>query len=182
MSGVQKLLRWVETSPAVDKAAGALAEAIPATLRRQEVTNLLRKRALGKPVHPAVVVLPMSFYAASAALDLAPGGSTASRALIGAGLAAAPAALATELAEYGTLDRAERRTAFVHLAANATATACYLTSFRLRGHGFGLLARALSAVGLAALAAGGALSAHQALLRSPEAVAASGGRLVGEPV
>ncbi|WP_367131724.1 DUF2231 domain-containing protein [Saccharothrix sp. HUAS TT1] len=157
MAGVQRALRWVRTSPAVGKAAGALAEAVPAALRRREVTDLLRARALGRPVHPAVVALPIGLYAASAALDVMPGGSKAARAFIGAGLAVAPAALTAELAEYGTLPEEQRRTAFVQLAANAAATACYLTSFRLRGHGFGLVARAVSAVGLAALGAGGLL-------------------------
>ncbi|MFE2757077.1 DUF2231 domain-containing protein [Actinosynnema sp. NPDC059335] len=155
--GVERALRWVRTSPAVDKAAGALAEAVPAALRRREVTDLLRARALGRPVHPAVVALPIGLYAASAALDLMPGSSRAARAVIGAGLALAPAALATELAEYGTLDQEQRRTAFVQLAANAAANVCYLTSFRLRGHGFGVVARAVSALGLAALGAGGLL-------------------------
>ncbi|MGW4112462.1 DUF2231 domain-containing protein [Actinosynnema sp. NPDC004786] len=155
--GVERALRWVRTSPAVDKAAGALAEAVPAALRRREVTDLLRARALGRPVHPAVVALPIGLYAASAALDLMPGSSRAARAAIGAGLALAPAALATELAEYGTLDQEQRRTAFVQLAANAAANVCYLTSFRLRGHGFGVVARAVSALGLAALGAGGLL-------------------------
>ncbi|MFD1149188.1 DUF2231 domain-containing protein [Saccharothrix hoggarensis] len=157
MSGVQKAFRWVRTSPALDKAAGALAEAVPAALRRREVTELLRARALGRPVHPAVVALPIGLYAASAALDLMPGGNRAARTLIGAGLAMAPASLATELAEYGTLGEKERRTAFVQLTANAAATVCYLTSFRLRGHGFGVVARAVSALGLAALGAGGLL-------------------------
>ncbi|MEU4739389.1 DUF2231 domain-containing protein [Actinosynnema sp. NPDC023658] len=159
---MQRAFEWVRTSPAIDKAAGALAEAVPAALRRREVTDLLRTRALGRPVHPAVVALPIGLYAASAALDLMPGSGKAARALIGAGLAVAPAALATELAEYGTLDQEERRTAFVQLAANAAANVCYLTSFRLRGHGFGVVARAVSALGLAALGAGGLLGGRAA--------------------
>jgi uncharacterized membrane protein len=152
----------VRTSPAVDKAAGALAEAVPAALRRREVTGLLGARALGRPVHPALVALPIGLYAASAALDLMPGSAKAARTLIGAGLAVAPAALATELAEYGTLDEKQRRTAFVQLAANAAANVCYLTSFRLRGHGFGVVARAVSALGLATLGAGGLLGVRTA--------------------
>ncbi|WP_447005995.1 DUF2231 domain-containing protein [Saccharothrix isguenensis] len=147
----------MRSGPALDKAAGALAEVVPAALRRREVTELLGVRAWGKPVHPAVVALPIGLYAASAALDLMPGSSKAARAVIGAGLAAAPVSLATGLAEYGTLDERQRRTAFVQLAANAAANVCYLTSFRLRGHGFGVVARAVSALGLTALAAGGLL-------------------------
>ncbi|PSL56880.1 hypothetical protein B0I31_103640 [Saccharothrix carnea] len=170
MSGVQRVFRWVRTSPAVDKAAGALAEAVPAALRRREVTDLLRARALGRPVHPAVVALPIGLYAASAALDLMPGSAKAARTMIGAGLAVAPAALATELAEYGTLDEGQRRTAFVQLAALAAANVCYLTSFRLRGHGFGVVARAVSALGLTALGAGGLLGVRTADPRPPKGV------------
>ncbi|MFD0203058.1 MULTISPECIES: hypothetical protein [Saccharothrix] len=174
MSGVQRAFRWVRTSPAVDKAAGALAEAVPAALRRREVTGLLRARALGRPVHPAVVALPIGLYAASAALDLMPGSAKAARTMIGAGLAVAPAALATELAEYGTLDEKQRRTAFVQLTALAAANVCYLTSFRLRGHGFGVVARAVSALGLTALGAGGLLGVRTADPEPPKGF--------GEPV
>ncbi len=160
MAGVKKLLRWVEESSALDKAAGALAEVIPPALRRHRVTDLLRGRPLGHPAHPAVVLLPIGMFAASTVLDLLPGEGRAARALIGLGLASAPAAIATGLAEYTTLDERQRRTAFVHLAANAAATACYLTSFRLRGHGFGVVARAVSVVGLTAVGAGGLLGGH----------------------
>ncbi|WP_143532460.1 DUF2231 domain-containing protein [Saccharothrix sp. ALI-22-I] len=170
----------MRTSPAVDKAAGALAEVVPAALRRREVTGLLGKRAWGRPVHPAVVVLPIGLYAASAALDLMPGGSRAARVAIGAGLAVAPASLATELAEYGTLDEKQRRAAFVQLVANAAADVCYLTSFRLRGHGFGVVARGVSALGLAALGAGGLLGGGGLLGARPGYSTASAS--VREPV
>jgi hypothetical protein len=176
--------RWVRSSPAVDRAAGALAEAVPAALRRREVTGLLGKRVAGRPVHPAVVAVPIGLYAASAALDLMPGGGKAARAVIGAGLAVAPVALATELAEYGTLGGEQRRSAFVQLAANVTADVCYLTSFRLRGHGFGVVARAVSAFGLAALGAGGLLGAGGVLggARGVRAAGETSPGRVGEPV
>ncbi|MFI9006721.1 DUF2231 domain-containing protein [Actinosynnema sp. NPDC053489] len=178
MAAVQRAFEWVRTSPAVDRAAGALAEVVPAVLRRREVTDLLRARAFGRPVHPAVVALPIGLYAASAALDLMPGSGKAARAVIGAGLAVAPAALATELAEYGTLAERERRAAFVQFAANTAANVCYLTSFRLRGHGFGLLARAVSTLGLAALGAGGLLGLRPADIETGIKAA----RAVREPV
>ncbi|MFC6092762.1 DUF2231 domain-containing protein [Saccharothrix lopnurensis] len=160
MSGVKKLLRWVESSTALDKAAGALAEVIPPALRRHQVTDVLRGRPLGHPAHPAVVLVPIGMFAASTVLDVLPGESRAARALIGLGLVGSPAAIATGLAEYTALDERQRRTAFVHLVANATATACYLTSFRLRGHGFGGVARVVSLVGLTAVGVGGLLGGH----------------------
>lgn len=162
MAGVKKLLRWVESSPALDKAAGALAEVIPPALRRHQVTDVLRGRPLGHPAHPAVVLLPIGLFAASAVLDVLPGEGRAAKALIGLGLAVAPAAVATGLAEYTTLDERQRRTAFVHLVANATATACYYTSFRLRNHGFAVVGRVASLVGLAAVGTGGLLGGHLA--------------------
>ncbi|WP_433269251.1 DUF2231 domain-containing protein [Actinosynnema sp. CS-041913] len=159
MSRLTRVLRWVEESKGLDRAAGALAEAIPSAIRS---SNLLRGTALGHPAHPAVVLLPIGMFAASSLLDLIPGEGKAAQALIGVGLATAPAAIATGLAEYTTLDEKQRRTAFVHLAANATANVLYLTSFRLRAHGFGVVARAVSAIGLAAIGAGGLLGGHLA--------------------
>ncbi|GAA1344567.1 DUF2231 domain-containing protein [Saccharothrix algeriensis] len=157
MSRLTRVLRWIEESKGLDRAAGALAEAIPSAIRSSRV---LRGQPLGHPAHPAVVLLPVGLYAASALLDLVPGEGRAAQAVIGAGLITSPAAIVTGLAEYTTLDQRQRRTAFVHLVANATATACYLTSFRLRVHGFGVVARAVSTLGLAAVGAGGLLGGH----------------------
>ncbi|MBB5957531.1 putative membrane protein [Saccharothrix tamanrassetensis] len=159
MSRLTRVLRKIEQSKGLDRAAGALAEAIPSAIRS---SRLLRGEPLGHPAHPVVVMLPIGLFSASALLDLIPGEGKAAQAMIGVGLAAAPAAIATGLAEYTTLDERQRRTAFVHLVANAAANVLYLTSFRLRVHGFGLVARAVSTVGLAALGAGGLLGGHLA--------------------
>jgi uncharacterized membrane protein len=158
-SRLTRVLRWVEENKALDRAAGALAEAIPSGLRSSRV---LRGGPLGHPAHPAAVLVPLGMYAASNVLDLLPGEGKAARALIGVGLATAPVAIATGLAEYATLDERQRRTAFVHLASNAAANLLYLTSFRLRGHGFGVVGRVVSAAGMGALTAGGLLGGHLA--------------------
>ncbi|RKT52893.1 DUF2231 domain-containing protein [Saccharothrix australiensis] len=159
MSRLTRILRRIEESRGLDRAAGALAEAIPSSIRG---SRLLRGEPLGHPAHPVAVMLPIGLYSASALLDLAPGEGRAAKALIGVGLATAPVAIASGLAEYATLDERQRRTAFVHLAANAAANVLYLTSFRLRAHGFGVVARAVSTLGLAALGAGGLLGGHLA--------------------
>ncbi|CAL9622299.1 hypothetical protein SUDANB95_05843 [Actinosynnema sp. ALI-1.44] len=159
MNRVKRVLRWVEDNKALDRAAGAVAEAIPSGVRS---SRLLRGEPMGHPAHPAAVLLPLGMFAASNVLDLLPGEGKAARALIGIGLATAPVAIATGLAEYATLDERQRRTAFVHLAANAAANLLYLTSFRLRGHGFGVVGRVVSGLGMGVLTAGGLVGGHLA--------------------
>jgi uncharacterized membrane protein len=160
MPGLKQLLKRIENSTALDRPAGVLAELLPAVLRGKQVNDLLRGRWLGHPVHPAVVLLPISMYSASAVLDLVPGESGAARGLIGIGLAATPAAVATGLAEYTTLDQRQRRVALVHLAANALASTCYLTSFRLRGDGYQVVGRLVAFAGLGLVGASGLLGGH----------------------
>ncbi|GAA0253965.1 DUF2231 domain-containing protein [Saccharothrix mutabilis subsp. mutabilis] len=159
MNRVKRVLRWVEDNKALDRVAGAVAEAIPSGVRS---SRLLRGEPMGHPAHPAAVLLPLGMFAASNVLDLLPGEGKAARALIGIGLATAPVAIATGLAEYATLDERQRRTAFVHLAANAAANLLYLTSFRLRGHGFGVVGRVVSGIGMGVLTAGGLVGGHLA--------------------
>jgi uncharacterized membrane protein len=160
MSGLKRLLKRIETSEALDRPAGVVAELLPAALRTHPVVDVLRGRFLGHPVHPALVLLPISMYAASAVLDLVPGEGRASRGLIGVGLATTPTAVASGLAEYTSLDQRQRRTALVHLAANALGSAAYLTSFRLRGDGYQVVGRAVGAVGLGLVGLSGLLGGH----------------------
>jgi uncharacterized membrane protein len=160
MSALKRLLKRIESSQALDRPAGVVAELLPAALRAHPVVDVLRGRFLGHPVHPVLVLLPISMYTASAVLDVVPGEGGASRGLIGVGLAATPAAVASGLAEYTTLDERQRRTALVHLASNALATVAYLTSFRLRGDGYHVVGRAVGAVGLGLVGLGGLLGGH----------------------
>jgi uncharacterized membrane protein len=160
MSGLKRLLKRIESTEALDRPAGVLAELLPATLRTHPVIDALRGRWLGHPVHPAVVLLPISMYTASAVLDLVPGEGRTARALIGLGLLTTPPAVATGLAEYTTLDQRQRRTALVHLATNALASSCYLTSFRLRGDGYQVVGRAVAVVGLGLVGVSGLLGGH----------------------
>ncbi|ATE52734.1 DUF2231 domain-containing protein [Actinosynnema pretiosum] len=157
---LRKFTRRVERSEALDRAAAAIAEFIPPQLRDHRVTTVLRGKFLGHPLHPIAVMLPIGMYAASAVLDVAPGESKASRALIGIGLASTPVAVASGLAEFTSLEKDQRRAAVAHLAFNGGATLCYLTSFRLRGHGFGVVARGVSLLGLTLIGVGGYLGGH----------------------
>ncbi|GGP44242.1 DUF2231 domain-containing protein [Saccharothrix coeruleofusca] len=160
MSRLMRLMKRIEESKALDRAAGALAELIPPQLRQHRVTEVLKGEPLGHAAHPVVVLLPVGLYAASAVLDLMPGEGRAAKTMIGLGLAVTPAAVATGLAEYTTLDEPQRRTAVAHLTANTAAALCYLTSYRLRNHGFGVVARAVGYVGMSLIGAGGYLGGH----------------------
>ncbi|MCP2170400.1 DUF2231 domain-containing protein [Goodfellowiella coeruleoviolacea] len=160
MSALRRVLRRIEHDSDLDRVAGPLAELLPAVFRRHPVADVLRGSWLGHPAHPAVVLAPAGIWIASAVLDCLPGQGTAARRLIGVGLLTVPAAVATGLAEYTTLNTSQRRTAVVHVSANTLAACCYLLSHRLRGRDRQWAGRLLGMVGLAAVGLGGLLGGH----------------------
>jgi len=124
------------------------------------VTRQLRGHALGHPLHPIAVTVPIGAWVCSAAFDLLPDGRDTARRLVAAGLLTAPAAVVLGLADYTGLDVRQRRVGLVHAAANATATALFGASYLARRGGRG--GRLLGALGLAAAGLGGALGGHLA--------------------
>jgi hypothetical protein len=160
MPRLKRLLQRIEETEALDRPAAVLTELLPPAFRRHPVTDLLRGSWLGHPLHPAVVLAPIGMYLSSTVLDLVPGEGRTARALIGLGLVTTPAAVATGLAEWTTLDVRQRRTAVAHLSANLLGSACYLASFRMRGRGHGLFGRLASVLGLGLVGTGGMLGGH----------------------
>jgi uncharacterized membrane protein len=160
MSALTKLLKKIENTDALDRAAAAVSELLPSALRQHPVVDVLRGKPLGHPAHPAVVLLPIGLYLSSALLDVVPGQGGAARGLVGAGLATTPVAVATGLAEWTTLDQRQQRTAVVHLTANALASTCYLASFVLRGRGRPLSGRLAGLAGASLIGVGGLIGGH----------------------
>lgn len=154
-----RLLRASESVHRIDDATETLARRLRRVLRDSTADRLLRGSWIGHPAHPLVVTVPIGAWVCSAAFD-ALGDRDTARRLIAIGSLTAPAAAVTGLAEFARLSTVQRRVGALHLAANVVAQTCYLTSHRCRrrgSHGTGTL---WSLLGLAAVAAGGALGGH----------------------
>jgi uncharacterized membrane protein len=156
--GIHEILRRTESVTAVDEPAGALARTI-AKLLPKKAAELLRGSWLGHPVHPLLVTLPIGAWTSAAVFDCL-GRRVAARQLVGLGLAAVPLTVMAGAADYSDLTTAQRRTGIAHAAVNSVATVLLTASYVCRARGRDTAGVVLSAAGLTALAAGGALGGH----------------------
>jgi nitrite reductase/ring-hydroxylating ferredoxin subunit len=152
----------IERSGALDQAAGLLTRVVRKSLRRSGTADLLHGVPLGQPAHPPLTQLPIGCWASAALLDLLPGTSRASGALIAAGIAGAVPAAASGLADWSALHREQQRVGLVHAASGATATALFSASLVARVTGRHRGGKLLSLGGLTVAGAGGYLGGHLA--------------------
>jgi uncharacterized membrane protein len=160
-------LRRIEDSEALDAPAGVIERAAGAVVRPGVVHDLLTGAWLGHAVHPLMTDLPIGFWTSASVLDVMGGrrGRPAADLLLAIGTVSAVPTVATGLAEFVHADRAARRVAVVHVAANAAGTALYAGSLvsRLRGRrGRGVV---LALAGAAAATLGGYVGGHLSTAR-----------------
>jgi nitrite reductase/ring-hydroxylating ferredoxin subunit/uncharacterized membrane protein len=152
----------IEHSGSLDRAAHLLTRAVRKTLRRSGAADLLHGVPIGQPAHPPLVQVPIGCWLSAALLDLFPGTSRASSALIAAGIAGAAPAAASGLADWSALHREQQRVGLVHAASGATATALFSASLAARAAGWHRGGKLLSFGGLTVAGAGGYLGGHLA--------------------
>jgi len=151
----------------LDRAAGAVRDAVHAVLPPGAVKDAAHGVWLGHPLHPALAQLPLGCFTGAALLDLTGMPGSGSSRLIGLGLASsAPAAMAG-LVDYADGHEDQQRVGVVHAAANSAALACYAVSLLLRrsGRGRGGVAAGLAGYACATLGAtlGGDLAFRHAV-------------------
>ncbi len=159
---LQRAVRRIEEARALDAPGTALRAVAGRLTRSNEMKNALSGTWLGHRLHPLLTDVPIGAWTSAAVLDLVGGrkATVGARRLVGFGiLAAVPTAMAG-LSDWEDTYGGEQRTATVHATANAVALLLQVASWRARRRGHGLRARTISAVALAALAAGGYLGGH----------------------
>jgi len=173
--------RLVEGRASLDAPADALAP-IAAHLRGTGAwRRLVTGEAIGHAAHPFLTDLPIGFWTSSALLDLVggPGAASASRRLVAAGVASAPAAALTGVAEYAGIGPRPRRVALVHGGLNVLSLGLYAASWavrpRHRSRGVALGLAGLTVAGLSAylgghLAIGEKVGTTTAVAPSPDDV------------
>ncbi|WP_019819698.1 DUF2231 domain-containing protein [Saccharomonospora saliphila] len=156
---LDRLLRSSESVPGLDRATETLARRLRRALDGRRIDALLRGSWIGHPVHPLVVTVPIGAWSCVTLFDVL-GDREAARRLVAVGATVTPVAIVTGLAEFSRLDRTQRRVAALHLATNAVAQTCYVTSHRNRARGAHAAGVTWALLGLTAVAAGGALGGH----------------------
>ena len=152
--------RLVEDRATIDGPAGALAPLAALAKGRGVWRRVVTGQVVGHAAHPFLTDLPIGFWTSASLLDVAggPGAAGAARRLVAAGLASAPAAVLTGLAEYDGLGVRQRRVAAVHASLNTASLVLYAASWavrpRRRALGVALALGGLSVSGVSAYLGG----------------------------
>jgi len=134
--GTEKIVRALGDQEWLDELAAPVQEAVRNLLPR-DLKNFLHGSALGHPLHPALIDLPLGSWTLAAILDgleLARGRdkTRAADAAIKIGLIGAVAAAVAGLTDWSETDGRAKRIGMTHGVMNLAATGLYVTSLLLR--------------------------------------------------
>lgn len=140
--GTEQIARTLGDQQWLDGVASPLQEAVRSLFNLAgrggaEAKKFLHGSALGHPLHPALIELPVGAWTLAAIFDtieLAGGGSRGRIAdkAIGVGLVGAVAAAVAGITDWSETDGRAKRIGLIHGALNVAATGLYATSLLLR--------------------------------------------------
>lgn len=162
-----EIAEYLEQQPALGRLADRLDRPLRSLVGRGAIGDVLRGRAAGHALHPALVQLPIGTLASAVVLDVAAGARAADQTRLLTGLtclAAVPAA-AAGLAEWTQADPRTKRVGVAHLGLNVIGVAAVGASYLLRRHRWTPAAAVLSGFAMAAVGVSGALGGHLTLVR-----------------
>ena len=117
---VDRFTEPVERADMLDAPSEALDTVVASAIPHGPVKDLISGVAVGHPLHPALVTVPIGASTGAVALDLTGREQSAARTLVGLGLlSSVPTALAG-LSDWSDTRGAERRVGFAHLTLNVT--------------------------------------------------------------
>jgi uncharacterized membrane protein/nitrite reductase/ring-hydroxylating ferredoxin subunit len=160
-AAILDLVRQLEGDERLETVVSPVHAAVSKVAARWGGRELLSGSALGHPVHPLLVSMPIGCFTSAMAADLV-GQRDAARMLTGLGVLAAVPTAATGLSDWVDTADAERRVGFVHLAANIVAVSLYTASWIARRRGERLRGQALGVAGAAVMSLAGWLGGHLA--------------------
>ena len=149
----------IERARGLDALADPVAEAADTVLSPKWLTDLLSGTAIGHPLHPLLVTIPIGAWTSSMFFDLT-GQEEAADSLVGLGVLSAVPTTVAGLSDWRHTNGAERRIGFVHAISNNVALSAYTASWLARRAGRRKTGVALSLVGATAISVGGWLGGH----------------------
>jgi len=154
---LERLTTAAERASSLDSTADAL-QAVSGRLPAGRVKDLLSGTAMGHPLHPAIVAVPVGAFSATVLWDIIGDDERTARRLLGLGLVSALPAVATGYSDWNETQGAERRVGLVHLVANAAGLALLGGSWLQRRNGGG--GRWLAIGGFTGIGMAGWLGGH----------------------
>ncbi len=164
---VDRFVKRIEATEALDHAGKPLAATISRATRPALVKNTLSGTWLGHQLHPLLTDLPIGSWVAAAMLDVTGrgGDGRAARRLVGFGTLAAVPAAAAGASDWAETYGPEQRDGLVHALANLTAVSLQAASYLARRRGRAAAGAALSACGLTLMTAAAYLGGHLTYIR-----------------
>ncbi len=156
------LVEPLENASWLDPVANAMRAAVKATIRPQWLRDILHGVPQGHPLHPVLVQVPIGAWLSTAVLDLVPGTASATKVLVGTGIAAAVPTAISGYTDWSELHEQQLRVGVIHSAANVVGVGLYTASLLERVAGRQDRGRALGFAGLLAVGVGGFLGGHLA--------------------
>lgn len=164
---IDKAVRRIEASEALDRLGKPLAATISRATRPTLVKNMLSGTWLGHQLHPLLTDIPIGSWVAAAMLDITGrgGDDRAARRLIGFGTLAAIPAAAAGASDWSETYGPEQRDGLIHALANLTSVSLQAASYLARRRGHAATGTALSACGLALMTGAAYLGGHLTYIR-----------------
>ena len=156
------IITTIERAEGLDRISKPVIDAVAKAVQPRLVRNWLSGTPLGHPAHPMLTDVPIGMWTAAAVLDVLGGKRAAPGAdlLVKMGVLSAVPTAATGLNDLSDTYGPETRIGVVHAAANSSALAMYLLSWRARRRGRRFAGKAWGLLGLGAMTAGGYLGGH----------------------
>ncbi len=151
----------IERAAGLDKPSEQLAALVLPLYERPAVRHVASGTALGHPLHPLLVTVPIGAWTCAFVFD-ALGDEKAANVLVATGIVAAVPTAFTGMSDWAFTAGAERRVGLVHAAANTVGLTAYVASFLARRQGRHGLGIVLSSLGMSAVGLGGWMGGHLA--------------------
>lgn len=162
-----ELVSSLEDAHALDSAASVVESVALAAHPSATERDLTQGAPIGHPLHAPLSDVPVGTWLSSVLLDvLRPRGGVAARTLLGVAVVSSLPTAYAGLADFLRLDRAQKRVATVHVAANSGALALGIASLWAR-RSDPTKGKLLSFAGASLLGAGGFLGGHIASRLGP---------------
>lgn len=159
---LSEIVERLENLSALDAPSRVLESVAQRLTKRDDIKRVLSGTPIGHRLHPLLTDLPIGCWTAASLVDACAwrSGRHAARRLVAFGILTSLPTAASGMSDWNDTYGGTRRLGVVHAAANGTALAFQIASWRARRRGHHVRGALLGLAGLGAMTAGGYLGGH----------------------